>query len=189
MSILTNLAKEYKVKKDNRVLEQILKIIKRDIEKRVELIYRKLEHYQIDKKDIKQELYIKILSILHNYDIREPFENYLFSSLKYWKPKLTKDDTISFESLYKSDENSGEELEIDIEDKRQTNTDSNIILEEIYKECKNEIERKILNCLLENPGLSHYDLEKELKIPRRTITSIINRLREKLKKFRPKSTF
>ena len=61
MAKLTNLVKEYRRTKNNKILEDILILIKKDIAKRVELIYKKLKYYQIDKKDIEQELYIKIL--------------------------------------------------------------------------------------------------------------------------------
>jgi RNA polymerase sigma factor (sigma-70 family) len=179
---LTELVKNYKKTKNNQTLEQILKIINKDIEKRVELIYRKLKFYQIEREDIKQELYIKILTLIDTYDPKEPFENYLFSSLKNWKPKLSKDDTINFEPLYKLNEETGEEVELNIEDKKQTNVDSGITLEEIFKECKTEEERKICQLYLENPEITEEELAKKLGTYKMNISRIINRLRKKLSK-------
>lgn len=183
MSKITELVIKYKQTKDQKVFEALLKLIKRDIEKRVEIIYRKLKFYQIDKTDIKQELYIKILKIIDNYDIREPFENYLFSSLKYWQPKLIKDDFIHFESLYNIDERTGEELEIDIEDKKQTNIDSNLSLEIIFKECKTETEKLICKMYLENPKITEEEIGSALKMTRQNISLILKKLRKRLKKY------
>lgn len=184
MTNLTELVKEYKLTKNNQLFEQILKIIDKDIKKRIEITYRKLKYYKIDKQDIQQELYIKILNLIDTYDPKEPFENYLFSCLKHWKPKLSKDDTTNFESLYKLDEKTGEEVEINIEDKNQTNIDSNIILEEIFKECKTENEQKICELYLKNPKITEEEIAEKLGTYKMDISRILNKLRKRLKRFK-----
>jgi len=182
MTNLTNLVRQYKQKKDNKILENIYKLINKDIEKRVELIYRKLKYYKIDKVDIKQELYIKILSIIDRYNPKEPFENYFYSCLKYWKPKLKKDDIINFESLYKVDDESGEEREIDIVHNYQK-IDSKITAEDIFEKCKTKLEKKVCGLLLENPRITQEELAVKCKKTQRTISRVINGLRNKLKYF------
>jgi len=183
MAKLTNLVKEYRRTKNNKILEDILILIKKDIAKRVELIYKKLKYYQIDKKDIEQELYIKILKTIKNYNEKLPFENYLFYSLKLWQPKLKKEDLIHYESLYKTDETTGEDLEIEIEDNKQNNSNSKIVLEEILKECKTDIEKKICISYLENPKITEEELAQKLGTYQKHISRIINGLRKRLKKF------
>lgn len=183
MTNLTKMVIDYKKNKDNNLLENILKTINKDINKRVEIIYKKLKYYQIEKDDIRQELYIKILNIIENYDTKCPFENYLFYSLKFWKPKLKKDDIINFESLYKIDETTGEELEIEIEDKKSNKTISNFTLEAIFKECQNELEIKICKTYLENPKITEEELAEKLGTYQKNISRVINRLRKRLKKF------
>jgi RNA polymerase sigma factor (sigma-70 family) len=182
MSNLTNLVRQYKQKKDNKILENIYKLINKDIEKRVELIYRKLKYYKIDKVDIKQELYIKILSIIDRYNPKEPFENYFYSCLKYWKPRLTKDDIMKFESLYKIDNETGEEKEIDITEITKETNNFNLTLEDIYRICKKESERKICKLYLINPNITEEEIGKELKMTKQNISLILNKLRKRLKK-------
>jgi len=183
MKNLTELVREYKNKKDNQIFEAILKIIGKDIEKKVELIYQKLKYYKKEKEDIKQELYMKILNIIESYDPKEPFENYLFSCLKHWSPKLVEEDTINYEPLYKVDEETGDEIIINVENKTQENIDSNIVLEEIFKECKTKIEKKVCELLIENPDMSQEEIAKECKTYKMNISRIINKLRKRLKIF------
>jgi RNA polymerase sigma factor (sigma-70 family) len=183
MKNLNELVKEYKNKKNNQVFELILKILKKDIEKKSEMVYQKLKCYQIEKEDIKQELYIRILNIIESYDPKEPFENYLFSSLKFWMPKLVKEDIINYESLYKTDEETGEEVVIDIEDKNEENICSSLTLEDIFRVCKTKEEKAVCKLLLNNPNISQEEIAKELKTYQMNISRIINELRERLKRF------
>jgi len=184
MEKLTELVRQYKQNKDNKLLDKIFKMLNTDIKKRVELVYRKLKYYKIEKEDIKQELYIKILTLIESYDPKEPFENYLFSCLKYWKPKLSKDDVTNFKSLYDVDEETGEVSEINIEDKKQNNADYNIILEEIFKECKTDLERKVCELLISHPGISQDQIAKKLGTYQFNISRIINKLRKRLQNLR-----
>lgn len=183
MEKLTELVRQYKQNKDNKLLDKIFKMLNTDIKKRVELVYRRLKYYKIEKEDIKQELYIKILTLIESYDPKEPFENYLFSCLKYWHPKLSKEDVTHFKSLYDVDEETGEVSEINIEDKNQSNIDSNMILEEIFKECNTENEQKICEIYLGNPDVTTAEIGKKLGMTKQNISLILKKLRKRLKKY------
>ena len=183
MKNLNKLAIKYKKTNNKNTLTEIFNILQPIINKKVNSIYFKLRYYKIEKLDIQQELYIKIIQIIKNYDTEKPFENYLNSSLKNWKPKLSAEDKIRYESLYKKDKETQTETEIKIEDDNQEEIDSNLKIEDILNQCQTKNERKICELYLENPNITERELAKKCGTYQRAISRILNRLRKRLKKF------
>jgi RNA polymerase sigma factor (sigma-70 family) len=54
-------------------------------EKRTET-FRLCDTKKVEFVDVEQELNLKVMELLNKYDARKPFENYLFATLKNWRP-------------------------------------------------------------------------------------------------------
>lgn len=174
-TILTKLVRQYKKTKDDEVLEKIFELLEPMIIKKTRYIFNKFKYYKINLQDIKQELYLLILTIIDNYKISKPFENYLFSSLKKWLPESMIQD--------KRKNEKNREMHINIKDTNLNNQDTNLILEDIFNECKTENERQIYKLYLENPNITGREIGKELGMTRQNICLIIKKLRKRLKKY------
>jgi len=183
MDNLNELVNQYKKTQDDKIFEQILVILQPKLRKKVDFIYNKLKYYKIELKDIQQELYLKILKIINEYNPKEPFENYFFSSLKTWLPKLQIEDIINYELLFKINEE-GEEIEINVGNKHFKKSNTNLNMEDILHECISDNEKKICQLYLENPDITEEEIGKELKMTKQAISLIIKKLRNRLKKIK-----
>ena len=131
-------------------------------------------------EDIENDIWLEILRTIENFDITKDFNVYLFSNLWEFIPTfITKNFVKSLlnKSLIQTDEEGNEtmiESEIESEPK--------ISIEEIFKVCKTEMERKICKLYLENPNLSQEELAEKLGTYKMNISRIINRLQKRLKK-------
>jgi RNA polymerase sigma factor (sigma-70 family) len=175
MKSLTELVIEYKKTKNKRLWGEILKIIDENLKKKVSLVFAKLKYYQIEKEDIKQELLILILQIIDNYDISKPFENYLFSSIKHWTPKLTKDDTTDFKRQYKVNQDTGEETEIEAFGVVKNNEHD--LIDNFENLNENEI--KIINLFQENGNIKQTEIAKIIGVTKQRVKQILQGLKNK----------
>jgi len=179
--LLGELVREYKKKKDKKLLIQIFEKLQPTINKKANFICNELKKFNIEISDIKQELYIKIMEIIKNYNVEESFEKYFFASIWTWQPEIQIEDTINYESLSKSNEE-GEPMEINIEDIRSEKPDANLAIEDILSECKTENERRICQLYLENPDISQEEIGKKLEITHQAISKILLEFRKRLVK-------
>jgi len=187
---LETLVKEYKKYRDdkikgNLIFNKIYKILKLYVGGKSNKIAIRLQDFQIEQDDIQQDLYLKILNLIDDYDINIPFENYFNRALKRWMPKLSEEDIISLDSLEEEINEEGESLKDRITSKSlnilNEKEDRNIPLEEIFAQCEDDNERRICELYLENPGITEQEIAEKLGTYQRNISRIINKLRKRLK--------
>jgi RNA polymerase sigma factor (sigma-70 family) len=135
-------------------------------------------------EDVENDIWLEILRVIENFDITKDFNVYVFSCLWEFVPSfITKNFVKSLlnKSLSKIDEE-GNETEIDIPEEQKENPQKPSV-QEILKECKTDIERKVCELYLENPNLSQEEMAEKLGTYKMGISRIINRLRKRLNKF------
>jgi DNA-directed RNA polymerase specialized sigma24 family protein len=181
MTKLEDLVKQYKRTKNKKILNEIFIILEPNIKKKTNYVYGKLKSYKLEKSDIRQELYIKIMQIIEEYKMKDPFDNYLYSCLKTWQPEMKVEDVMQYESLYNKNQETGEETEERFRDKSPEEIISNLTIEDIFNECKTENEKKICEMYLENPTITEEELGKKLKMTHQNISLILIELRKRLK--------
>ena len=183
MTKLEDLIKQYKRTKNKKILDEIFVILEPNIKKKTDFVYGKLKSYKLAKEDIRQELCIKIIQIIEEYKMKSPFDNYLYSSLKTWQPEMNMEDVMQYESLYKLNQETGEETEERFRDKSPEEFTSNITIEDILNECKTKNEKKICELYLQNPMITEEELGEELGMTHQNISLILIELRKRLKKY------
>jgi len=137
-----------------------------------------------DYQDVENDIWLEILRTINNFDIKKDFNTYLFSNLWEFIPSfITKDfiKSLSHKSLMHVDDE-GNETQIEILEE-QKEIKSRPVMEDILKECKTEIEKKVCELYLINPKLSQEEIAENLGTYQKDISRIINRLRKRLKKF------
>ena len=169
---LNELVLKYKKSKDSKILEQIFKELEPNLEKKTNYVFNKLKFSKLEKNDIKQELYVTVLKIIKDYNIKKPFENYLFSGLKNWLPEIAKEDTTYYQPLY----------EVPIE-KCQTNIRESleeVNIDEIFKNLTKQ-EKKVVEILAKNPEFTHSQIGETIGVTRQRIEFILKNIRKKVK--------
>jgi hypothetical protein len=146
-----------------------------------------------DYKDVEQELHLEILRLINNFDEKVGvFKEYLSASLWDWRPAFIDVDfveKISHDNILKTNEE-GEEQYLEIEDiKSQENIHSNLNIEDILNQCKNENERKICESYLNNFNITEEELGNILDMTKQNISLILKKLRKRLKYYLTKSNF
>jgi len=179
--LLEKLVKEYKINKSDEDFLKIYKLINTEIEKKAGFLCHKLKDFKVTQKDICQELYFKIWDIINKYDSSKSFKNYFNSCLRNWSPYVFKEDKRNYESLYKADSETGEESEIEIEDKKSGNIISSLIIEDILNQCKTENEKKICQLYLNDFNITEEEIGKEMNMTHQNISLILKGLRKNLK--------
>jgi RNA polymerase sigma factor (sigma-70 family) len=184
---LTDLVLEYQTNKSGKVFEAILTILKPFIKNKVRKIYIKSNKgylypnsdRQDLKRDIEQDLIIKILQLVKSVEIREeiPFENYLNKSLKNWLPcEMRKNDPTILKSDTITENEEGEEESIIDKICASASLDS-VAVEELFTEELTEEEKKIINLL--NEGYSQEEVAEKLNIGRQRISEKLKVIRKK----------
>ena len=204
MNDLTNLIVEYKKTKSKQILNQIFDLLKSIIEKKAQYIYyRKYFHislYHDNKKigtfnlfksrgceyeDVEQDLNVKIMRIINNFNVKKDFRSYLFASLWNWMPSfVTKNfvDNLNNKNLYPSSAMVGNEMTINI----RNNIDKNYIktkikIQDLSKKLHRDIEKKVLFNLLNKKGLKQTEIAKKLGITQQRVSQIIIKFKKYLK--------
>jgi len=173
---------QYKKTKDDKIFNKLLELLQSFIKIKVNKLYIKLKHYQIEKEDIEQELLLIVLKLIENYDTTKPFFPYFYSTISKWYFRMNEEDKINFNSLYKIDETTGEEIEIEILNEQKLNPDTNLKVEDIFKKCKTKNETKICEMYLANPQITEEEIGIKLQMTQQNISLILNKLRKRLKK-------
>jgi len=201
MNNLTELVINYQKTKNKNVLEEIFKLLQKIIKEKSKYIFyvhtfkygeskfKLVDLKSIELCDIEQELYLDTLKMINRYNPKKPFENYLFAYLWKWTPRFI--TTIKFlkslktQSIYQINEEGEEENIIDNFEVNEPrgNIESNLIIEDIFNQCKNEKEKNICQLLMCNPTMSQEEIGKEMGMTSQNISLILNKLRKRLKKY------
>jgi len=135
-------------------------------------------------EDVENDIWLEILRTIENFDETKDFNTYVFSCLWDFVPSfITKDfiKSLTHKSLTQQDDE-GNEIQIDISD-GQEEPNPKPALQEILKECKTDMEKKVCELYLENPQLSQEEIAEKLGTYKMDISRIINGLRKRLKRF------
>jgi len=134
-------------------------------------------------QDVEQDLNLEILRVIDNYDKEKgDFNSYLFSCLWNFIPSfITKNFVTSLQnkSLTKINEE-GNEIEIDPPNEQEEKPE--ISITEIFSTCKTDLERKVLEIILNNKKISNIKIAKELGINPQLASQILKKLKQRIKK-------
>jgi RNA polymerase sigma factor (sigma-70 family) len=154
------------------------------IEERVKC-FRLCDTKKLEIEDIEQELNLKVLELLENYDARKPFSNYLFGTLKNWRPSYIQDvnfikdlDTQN-ESELPDKENEQQTLD-DVTDNYQSRQNEEIELDYLFENLT-EAEKKFIKLRLKNPQKNQSELALIIGVSQERVSQIIEGLRKKVK--------
>jgi len=151
-------------------------------EKEIPSCFRLCDIKKFDLEDIIQELNLLILELLNNYDARRPFKNYLFYTLKVWKPYCIKD--VNF--IKRLDDTNESELPIIDEQEVTLNilgshiSKEPIELEDLFENLT-EIEKKVINLKRVNPKINQSQIAKNIGVTQQRISQILTNLKKKCK--------
>lgn len=136
-------------------------------------------------QDVENDLWCEVLRVIDNFDITKDFNTYLFSCLWEFVPTfITKNfvKSLSNKSLTKID-SEGNETELEIPDEQEEDDKPKLSMEEIFAMCKDDLEKKILNLILQGKKVNQTEMAEELKVTPQYISLKLHQLRKKLKKF------
>jgi len=132
----------------------------------------------IEIEDIQQELYLQVLLLLKNYNTKSPFDNYLFGTLKKWRPSFLREnnfikdlDTIREDKLFNEDDCGG----INILGKSE---ESAIEILDFFEPLTDE-EEKYIQLKIKNPNLKKSEIEKRLGITPTNLNKLIKNIKNK----------
>lgn len=134
-------------------------------------------------EDVLNDLWVEVLRVIENFDMKKDFNTYLFACLWEFIPSfITKNfvKSLSNKSLTKMDDEGGES-EIEIPDEQEEKSEPNISTEEIFAICKDEFEKKILTLILKNKKINKTKIAKELGVSSSYISLVLKDLRKRVK--------
>lgn len=147
-------------------------------------------------EEVFNDLWIRILRTIENYDITKSFDTYLISTLWEYRPSFITKKFIKsivshkpFKQSINEDDNNdieemcGEENREFYTEMIDERTEERPILQDIFKTCKNETEIKICKLYLENQNITEEELGEKLGMTKQNISLILHRLRKRLKKY------
>jgi RNA polymerase sigma factor (sigma-70 family) len=132
--------------------------------------------------DVKNDLILKVLELIEQYDITKDFYSFFGGILFEWRPSFITQDfikSISHAKIYEEIE--GEEIESNLEDKKENIIHTNLTLDAIFKECKTEREKKVINLFLNDKRMTQEKAGKILGVSHQAISLILNKLQKRLK--------
>ena len=192
MKELNKLVIQYKKTKNSQILNQIFEILKNVIKKKAEFIFyqktfkfgkcefRLINTKQIELNDVKQELNLEVLRIINNYNIKKPFEKYLFGCLWNWKPKfMNKKFLQQYLNIHETDGNRG--IKIDEILGKPEGDKEKINIDEMFENLT-KIEKKIINFLIKNSNLNQSQLAEKIGVTQQMISKIMKNVRKKYRK-------
>ena len=170
--------------KEKRTTEIFNRKTKR-FEKKEEIITIKLYNTKkIELEDIEQELKLKVMELLTNFDVKKPFENYLFSTLKNWRPSYVQEVNFmkGLDTINESDLNNKDEENINLdnfpapEQKIEEPTNYEILFQNLTIQ-----ERFLINILRRCPNKKQQELADIIGVTHQRIDQILKVLRKKVK--------
>jgi len=150
--------------------------------------FRLCDTKKLELEDVEQELNLKVLELLENYDARKPFENYLFATLKSWRPIYIQDvnfikglDTKNESEL--PDKNDEQQTLDDIAIREPKEQNGEIELDQLFENLSIQ-ERKMLNILKNNPKITQTELAKRFNVTQERISQLFINIRLKYKRIK-----
>ena len=192
---LDQLVKQYKKKKDKKILDQIFKILYPTIVEKAKYVFfeqsfkyqgiefRLVDTKQVELDDVIQQLSLEIIEWINDFKPKAPFSHYLNSRFEqqHWQPKFMDMEFYKHfktQSIYKTVENDEGEEEVNIADNIPTPEEVKI---EFYPELT-EIEQEVWDLMQGNLNLSQEEIAEELDISQKTVSNVIASIRKKVQK-------
>ncbi len=190
---VNQLIKEYKEKREEKILNQVFEILLPLIKDKAKYVYshwfninginvnlRVQKLMEVD--DIIQELNLLIIELVGRIDINLPFTNYLFSSLENWTPNCMRSEEFlarikTFPSTAISKEGGDYIDSIDDLNTKSPNFDGT------FEELTDK-ENEITKIMFENPGITQEEIAQKLKISQQRISFLLSKIRKKIKTFK-----
>jgi RNA polymerase sigma factor (sigma-70 family) len=192
---LDQLVKQYKKKKDKKILDQIFKILYPTIVEKAKYVFfeqsfkyqgiefRLVDTKQVELDDVIQQLSLEIIEWINDFKPKAPFSHYLNSRFEqqHWQPKFMDIEfykRFKTQSVYKTIENEEGEEEVNIADNIPTPEEVKI---EFFPELI-EIEQEVWDLMQGNLNLSQEEIAEELDISQKTVSNVIASIRKKVQK-------
>ena len=184
---VTDLVKEYKQTKSEKIFNKIYEKLKPFIREKSKYLYV-TKFFQIGKRyysvsdssyqreDIEQDLMLEILKMIKKYDGIRDFNTYLISSLWKYKPSFVNREFINCLGQDQiSEHEESEKVAYEIE--------NNFFAEDILSFCKSENEKKVMFAYLSDTSLSQLEIARKIGVSQQYISLILLGLQKKLKKY------
>jgi RNA polymerase sigma factor (sigma-70 family) len=146
--------------------------------------FRLCDTKKVELEDVEQELNLKVIELLDNYDNKLPFDNYLFGTLKYWRPdyirkfNFIKDlDTIN-ESDYTDTKGNNNFVNLPAPDPEDTELPD---LSEMFGSLTKG-EEKLLKLMIKFPYKNQQELADTVGVSQQRVCQILELLKKKYKK-------
>lgn len=188
---LDELAKEYSQNKNKIILNKLFKAIKTLLDKKANFIYyKKLFKYknytftlhqikEIELTDIKQDLSLEVLKLLNRYDSNQSFEKYLISSLWNYAPSFINKKFCAFienksNSTIDADGNEINPVDAICHIDKENEIETIDLFENLT-----DLEKKLINFMLEFPDLTQSEIAKKLEVTQQRVSQLLFELRKK----------
>jgi RNA polymerase sigma factor (sigma-70 family) len=167
---------EYKVRIFNR------ETLKFKNEKRINT-FRLCDTKKIELEDIQQELNLKVMELLEKYNISLPFTNYLFGTLKNWRPSYVQDINFvkGLDTINESDLSGNKEIkDTDINDipAPEQKTEESINLDTLFANLTSQ-EKMVINILRKDCKKKEDEIAKIIGVTQPRVAQILQSIREK----------
>jgi RNA polymerase sigma factor (sigma-70 family) len=194
MQNLTELVRQYKRTKSTILLGEIFGMLDKNLHKRAEYLFYQ-QKYNIGHKwvklvdlkrmeldDVLQDLRVQILELISRYDVKKPFENYLFSTLQFWFPKClrNRDSKTTLSALTESETTHGDSDE---------SIFNHLTVPAVYPEDEfnskeyfddlSEMEKKVVDLFFEFPDKTQVEVAEILGVTQQRVAQLISNIRVK----------
>jgi RNA polymerase sigma factor (sigma-70 family) len=190
---LNELAKFYKETKERKYIDEIFKIIAKQLNdkasytfyqkkfKASKYYFRLCDTHKVEEDDVLQELYLNVLETINRYDGVRPFDTYLFSTLWLWKPKFINRDfycqlkNISTVEYDNEDDEVMHEIAVN-----PVYPQDEIVIDNLFTNLT-EREKKIIDLLRQNTKLKRVELAEILEVSPESISQSLRSIKNKYK--------
>jgi len=147
--------------------------------------FRLCDTKKLELEDVAQELNLKILELLNNYNVKKPFRNYLFYTLKRWRPSCIRDINFIRElnMTHESDLSHRNGKKITLDMLAVSNPEEVVEVDDLFDNMT-EFEKKVVNLKLEYPTKNQSQLAKMLGVRQQKLSEILADLKKKCKYYR-----
>ena len=191
MKNLTDLVRQYKRTQSTIILGEIFQLIDDNLKKRAQYLFYQ-QKFQVGKKsirlvdlkrmefdDVLQDLRLRILELISQYDVKRPFENYYYTTLQFWFPKCLRN------------RDQREELGILTESEMKSNEDDSSVFDhlttpavypieniEIFDNLS-EMEKKVVDLFFDSPDKNQQEVAEILGVTQQRVSELIMNIRKK----------
>jgi hypothetical protein len=142
-------------------------------------------------EEVFNDLWMRIVRIIDNYDVTKDFDKYFVATLWEWRPSfltkgfiksiMTNKPLIYLNNEGDEKEEFGEEGELEklnIQIQREKEIQERI--KQVFEVCKTEIEKKVCQIYLENSKITEEEIGEKLGVTKQNISLILKNLRTRL---------